>query len=83
MSERTGYVCVLLPDKNLCWFCGEWLHSTQRDGFDGPHGNRYCSLECVSTVEHQLAAEVVSDWCESCGFDRHEHAPDCVKVAHV
>jgi hypothetical protein len=35
----------VIPDE--CPTCGGWLHRVQRRGLVGPHGWRFCSLDCI------------------------------------
>ena len=44
------------PDE--CPNCGGWLHRVQRGGQDGPHGWRFCSLECI---DDQVESEAQQD----------------------
>lgn len=60
MSGRGVIACgqnEILGDE--CITCGGWLHSLQRGGYEGPHGWRFCSAECVDDqVEHEARLEV-------------------------
>lgn len=67
------FICVLTQDRDLCFFCGEWVHVEVHGGLVGPDDNRYCSQECIETLVEWKAAAKVSDWCPDCGYDRFEH----------
>lgn len=42
-----------------CVFCGGWLDRVTRGGLVGPHGWRFCELECIDgQVEHEAAQEI-------------------------
>lgn len=45
---------------------------------------RFCSEDCYADhqkwVEREERARA-SEYCQTCGFDRHEHAPDCAAAA--
>lgn len=42
-----------------CVSCGGWLDTLQRGGFEGPHGWRFCSLECIDAqVDHEADLEL-------------------------
>lgn len=42
-----------------CVSCGGWRDRIQRGGYEGPHGWRFCSLECIDEqVEHEAALEI-------------------------
>lgn len=42
-----------------CPTCGGWLSCVQRGGYEGPHGWRFCSVECIDyQVEHEAKLEV-------------------------
>lgn len=42
-----------------CVTCGGWLDSVQRGGFEGPHGWRFCDLDCIDDqVEREAQAEI-------------------------
>lgn len=73
------FFCLTVVPKDLCTFCGEWVHV---DGGDILHNGRwFCSTDCVDELEKwdDKARNRVSDWCPDCGYDRHEHAPDCAR----
>jgi predicted nucleic acid-binding Zn ribbon protein len=79
----TGFLCILGPTKDQCFFCGEWVHV---EGGDILHNDQwFCSDECVEVIEAQRAdaehrrIHGSPDWCQSCGFDRYEHADDCTQ----
>lgn len=41
-----------------CITCGGWRDRVQRGGFEGPHGWRFCSIECIDDqVEHEARIE--------------------------
>lgn len=49
--------------------------------FVGPNGLCTCSLECweeLAELAERSDAAWRNDWCAACGFDRGEHADDCV-----
>lgn len=42
-----------------CVFCGGWLDRVTRGGLTGPHGWRFCELECIDgQVEYEARQEV-------------------------
>jgi hypothetical protein len=76
----TTSVCLYFGTPDECLNCGgsASLGGTQ-EPLRADHGT-YCSLDChdeavefAARMKHRLW----SDYCPSCGFDRHEHAEDC------
>ena len=89
MSTATGFVCVLTSDLLVgdgfdpCLNCGgsatlggtQWAVVTDL--------GRFCSEDCAAEAEEFAARArkaAATDWCAECGFDRHEHAPDCPRA---
>jgi hypothetical protein len=71
------FVCFGSPDE--CLNCGG---SASLGGTQEPvvstRGN-FCSEDCAADAEEMAQREKRrrDDWCPSCGFDNHEHAPTC------
>ena len=78
-----AFLCFGTPGE--CQNCGGSTRSIDEEtGERGPFEGdpRFCSEDCFA--ESQMFAErarrqAASDWCPSCGFDRHEHADDCTR----
>lgn len=70
-------------DPKACWCCD----FRAKDPIRTAEGHVYCSVECHDSWEEHLAdmaRERASEWCPTCGFDRHEHADDCADhLAHL
>jgi hypothetical protein len=86
MAE-SAYVCLYFGQKDECPNCGGWVHANDEDGnrspgVETPHGV-YCSEDCAADAEvfRARARAAGPVWCPSCGFDNHEHAPDCARAA--
>ena len=68
-----GQSAVLGDDTCVCGF---WLHGVVHGGFEGPHGWRYCSLECIDdqldfqarnhTNDHHGTRDLLCDCAEFC-----------------
>lgn len=72
-------ICVFMGSRDECVECGCFAG---RDCIVNEHG-RYCSVECA----HEYGARMdgvrrdrATEWCPACGYDRHEHAPDCAAL---
>ncbi len=80
--QQEPYICIWLGTPSECQNCGGWTRSEDEDGNRGPFpgDERFCSEECYTDhqefVEREQRARA-NEWCPVCGFDRHEHAPDC------
>lgn len=79
----TAILCLDLG--RACACCGGWVGD---DPIPSPRGKalRYCSTECFDDWEEHLDQQDrarSAAWCPTCGYDRHEHAPDCADwLAH-
>lgn len=83
-GPQAVFLCTNLT--NDCCCCGGSL---------GPHpvpsargkALRYCSVECHDAWEEHLDEQNKQrseQWCPTCGYDRHEHAPTCADhLAHL
>jgi hypothetical protein len=72
-------ICILVQ-RDECAVCGGWVHAVQRGGYESPIG-LICHPEELEDAEEIASWGQRSDWCPSCGYDNHEHAPDCAAVA--
>jgi hypothetical protein len=59
-----------------CLLCGGWLHREKEDGYDGQHCCQECAEEAAAFAA-RAKRERETNWCPSCGYDNHEHGPDC------
>lgn len=70
-------------DPNACWLCDR----RTKDPIRTAEGRTYCSIECHDDWEDHLAGQArlrSSEWCPTCGYDRHEHASGCADwLAHM
>lgn len=73
----TGYLCLLTTPDGLCCNCGdEGIILRGETPIRNAKNLTFCSVECADEFDTR-AERSASDWCTSCGYDRHEHAPDC------
>ena len=73
-------IFLCFQDKDLCWYCGEWIHVDVRGGLEGPHGNRYCSMDCIDALieaDEQAKQPSRVTGCRHCGYDDFQHALEC------
>jgi hypothetical protein len=68
--------------RDECCCCGGWIYAAgNKESIVGSVPSlRYCSIECHDDWEDFLAEQKQhfdAAWCPTCGYDRHEHAPDC------
>ena len=75
--ETAGFVCLYFGSGEDCWNCGGWLKAA-----GGPFAgdSRYCSEDCFADAKEREAQTTRRmACCPECGYDRQEHAPDCVR----
>jgi hypothetical protein len=75
----TSYICLLTQGDECC-VCGGWLHRERRGGYEGPAG-RMCAADELDDALEMATWGRRNDWCPTCGYDNHEHAPDCADHA--
>jgi hypothetical protein len=76
MTE-TSMICLYFGIPEECQNCGGW---TKAEGGPFPGDDRFCSLECFEDameLTSRRAQQFATAWCPACGYDNHEHAPDC------
>lgn len=72
-------VIVCSPLETACVACDSRRPHTP-DGWLRAGSRTYCTPECLEEWEAHLAdleRERSAAWCPTCGYDQHEHAPDC------
>jgi hypothetical protein len=73
------FLCFGSPDE--CQNCGgsASLGGTQEPIVCGV--GTYCSMECHDeSLDFMERTKRISDWCPACGYDNHEHSPDCTET---
>jgi hypothetical protein len=80
VSTASSFICVYLGSPDECPNCGgsATLGGTQ-EPVETDRG-RFCSDDCAADAEEMARRTRVSDWCQQCGYDRHEHAPTCSRA---
>ena len=81
-------MCLYFGTPGECHNCGGFTGAEGDDGVTGsfPGDPRYCSEDCFVDAQEfaeRAKREASSDWCPTCGYDRHEHAPDCAHPGRV
>jgi RES domain-containing protein len=83
-----AFLCFPMTAECAC--CGGSADLGGRsDPIPSPRGTAliYCSTECFDAWEEHLDEQDrlrAAAWCPTCGYDRHEHAPDCADhLAHL
>lgn len=75
--EAAGMICLYFGRADECRYCGGW---TKAAGGPFEGDPRFCSEDCYADAAERArrqAEHAATEWCPSCGYDRHEHAPGC------
>lgn len=86
MTDTAHVICLYFGTPGECQNCGGSVYAEGEDGFCGPFEGdpRYCSEDCFADAQEfqqRQARYWATEWCPTCGFDRHEHAPDCTATS--
>ena len=74
-----SFICLYEGPGNECRNCGGW---TKAGGGPFEGDSRFCSEDCYADWDERYRAasqRAAQDWCEDCGYDQGEHAPDCAR----
>ena len=70
-------ICLYFGPADECQSCGGWVKA-EGGPFEGDR--RFCSEDCYTDameLRDRIAQRTATAWCRACGYDNHEHAPNC------
>lgn len=80
-----SFICLLPTPDGTCCNCGdEGILLRGEQPVRNAKGLSFCDAECADEFDTRTEREAAwraTDWCATCGYDNHEHAPDCATIS--